>query len=671
MSSPFLKRAAAAIGDPALQQQLDRNADGRQAARRSAWTELPDIDDLRDRAQAVRRTVINDLDRHLRKFEQRLAGNRIQVHHARDATHACQIITQIAQSHRARLVAKSKSMVTEEIGLNDALESAGIRVVETDLGEFIVQLRRERPSHILTPALHLSKEQVAQTFRETLRADVTDDVEQLNQAARRSLREVFHAAPIGITGVNFGVAETGTLALVTNEGNGRMVNTLPPVHIAVMGIERLVPTLPDLALMLRLLPRSATGQKATSYVSLIHGPRQTAEPDGAEERHLVLVDNGRSRMRSSPLAEALDCIRCGACLNACPVFRESGGHAYGSVYPGPIGSIVSPGLFGVEQFGHLARASSLCGACAEACPVGIDLPSLLLKVRAQPAQPASELRTQLRWYAWVARSPRRYRWAQRLAALASRLLPRSNGWVRQLPGPLAAWTRLRDFPPFAAKPLRARLKQRPRAADRHPEIDPLVDGTKAVPPPSEQENPDRFSHELSLIGGEVIRCGEDELPDRLVGQLFIAGAGKVLSWGPVEPILYVLNQRLEQDGFELQLPELPRGAGRQAAISQWDQAQVGITGAVAAFADTGTIALSSSSRRSLLPSLLPETHFVVLRAKDIYDSFEHWLERGGGGYISNSSNLVLISGPSRTADIEMTLTTGVHGPRQLTVFLIE
>lgn len=672
MKTSFVERVGLSLADQTLQRQLDRNAEVRQRARRAAWAELPDIEASRAQAKAIRQEVIAKLDRYLGQFVDRLTRNGIQVHRAADAAEACRLVIEIAKQHDATLVAKSKSMVTEEIGLNQALEAAGIRSVETDLGEYIVQLRGEPPSHLLAPALHLSRQQVAETFRQRLEVEVSDEIADLNQVARQSLREVFLTAQIGITGVNFGVAETGTLCVVTNEGNARMLNTLPPVQISIMGIERLVPTLSDLALLLRLLVRSATGQSMSSYVSLIHGPRSASEPDGAEERHLILVDNGRSRLRSGPLAESLNCIRCGACINACPVYREAGGHAYQSVYPGPIGSVISPGMFGVARYGELAKASTLCGACVEACPVGIDLPSMLLEVRAQPGQASGPLKAGLRWYARVARSAWRFRWAQRLAALAGRLLPRSAGWIRRLPGPLAAWSQYRDFPPFAARPLRARLGQGRRAVrPRQPEIEPIVTPTPGAPPEPEADRPARFERELGKIGGEVHRCREADLPDRLVGQLFILGAGKILGWGPVEPILYTLKQRLESDGFETLIPELPTSGDRIPAIRKYAEAQVGITGAVAAFADTGTLVLSTSSRRSLLPSLLPEVHMAVLRAKDIFESFESWLAAGGGGYASNSSNLVFISGPSRTADIDLTLTVGVHGPKQLVVFLVE
>jgi L-lactate dehydrogenase complex protein LldF len=270
---------------------------------------------------------------------------------------------------------------------------------------------------------------------------------------------VFFSADVGISGVNFGVAETGTLALVTNEGNGRLCTTAPPVHIALMGLERLVPTPADLEVMMRLLPRSATAQKLSSYLSLLTGPRRAGEPDGPEELHVVLLDNGRARMLSGELAEALLCIRCGACLNVCPVFAEIGGHAYGSTYGGPIGSVVSAGLFGSE-FSQLANASTLCGACRDVCPVRIDIPTMLLAVRGQHAaagQPPAWLKLGLRAWGWAMGRPGLYRLAQRAAALGTRLLG-GGGWLRRLPPPLNAWTDRRDFPPFAARPFRERWK---------------------------------------------------------------------------------------------------------------------------------------------------------------------------------------------------------------------
>ena len=370
--------------------------------RLAAFAALPDAESMRQRAHAVRAEVIEHLDRYLDRFLNQVEAHGIIVHQAADAAQAVQIILDIARQENLPrrgprggpvTVAKSKTMVSEEIHLNHALEQAGVRAVETDLGEYIVQLRGEPPSHIITPAVHLRRQQVGQLFHEKLGVPYTEEISEMTNTARRTLRQVFLEADIGLSGVNFGVVETGTLVLMTNEGNGRMVTTVPPVHIALMGMERLVPTMDDLALLMALLPRAATGQKLTVYASLIHGPRREGEADGPQERHLVLVDNGRSAIRQTPLSEILYCIRCGSCLNACPVFREIGGYAYASrqgeyaIYPGPVGSVLAPALFSAAEFGHLARASSLCGACKEACPVDIDLPKLLLRVRAGLSSP--------------------------------------------------------------------------------------------------------------------------------------------------------------------------------------------------------------------------------------------------------------------------------------------
>ena len=484
MANEFKTHIRSALANANLQVALDNNFERRRNGRLLAYASLPeDIDVLRQRAHAVRAETIAHLDRYLDEFIHRATANGIIVHPAADAAEAVQIVLDIAKANRARLIAKSKSMISEEIHLNSALENAGLRVVETDLGEYIVQLRGEPPSHIITPAAHLRRADVGKLFNEKLGLPYTEDVAVMTRAARQELRQVFLEADLGISGVNFGVAETGTLCLVTNEGNGRMVVTLPPVHIALMGIERLVPSLDDLALMLYLLPRSATGQKLSSYVSLLQGPAAPGE-DGPRERHLILLDNGRRAVRQSSLAEALYCIRCGACLNICPVFRELGGHAYvgihgeGSTYPGPIGAVLSPALFGGSEFGQLARASSLCGACKEACPVDIDLPKLLLRIRAgavdgKPGQAVSAngskrlapnapgyLSFGLGVFTWIATSPWRFAAAQRMAGLFSRLLAPREPWLR-LPG-FTGWGASKDFPRPTAHTFHERWAKRQR-----------------------------------------------------------------------------------------------------------------------------------------------------------------------------------------------------------------
>ncbi len=466
----FQAGITAGLNNPTLQIALDRNAERRIAGRNLVFADLPQAEAIRDRGRAIRINTLARLDEYLAQFADNVERNGGVVHWAADAAEARDVIFSLVRSSVAGrpsgqvgppVVAKSKTMISEEIGLNHALVAAGAQAIETDLGEFIVQLRGETPSHLITPAVHLRKEDVSELFQARFGMPPTLDIEQMTNVARVELRRAFFDADVGLSGVNFGVAESGTLTLVTNEGNGRLCTTVPRVHIALMGIERLVPTLADLELMLRLLPRSATAQKLTSYTSLLTGPRRPGEPDGPEELHVVLLDNGRSRALGGELAESLMCIRCGACLNVCPVFREIGGHAYGSTYGGPIGSVVSTALFGTE-FSQLANASTLCGACKDVCPVRIDIPTMLLAVRGQyraSGQAPAWLRLGMAGWAWTMAGRGRYQLAQRLAALGTRLLGR-DGRLRWLPPPLDRWTRRRDFPVFAASTFRDRWRKR-------------------------------------------------------------------------------------------------------------------------------------------------------------------------------------------------------------------
>lgn len=434
------------------------------ANRLAALATLPDADAVRDRARLIRRHTLARLDDYLVELGANVEKAGGVVHWAPDAAAAQRIVAAIAQANQVRTIVKAKSMVTEEIHLNAALEAVGLEVIETDLGEYIAQLAQEAPSHLIAPVLHKTRQEIGRLFQQKLNVDYVDDPTVLAGIARRVLRQIFLEADMGISGVNFAVASTGTLALVTNEGNGRMVTSLPRIHVAVMGIERVVPTPDDLALLLQLLARSATGQKLSVYTSLITGPRREADADGPEQLHLVLVDNGRTGILQSDLAEILTCIRCGACLNICPVYRSIGGHAYGSTYPGPVGSVLSPLLSGLGEFGELAHASSLCGACREVCPVRIDLPGLLLSLRhdtVQAGQAPAWLRLGLKAYALGATHPRLYWLGGKLAAVGARLLAR-EGWIRRLPGPLAAWSGQRDFPAFAARTFQETWARRPK-----------------------------------------------------------------------------------------------------------------------------------------------------------------------------------------------------------------
>jgi L-lactate dehydrogenase complex protein LldF len=411
---------------------------------------------LRQAGHDVRLHTISYLDHYLSMLEERVTATGGYVHWARDADEACAIVLEIAHKHQVKRAVKVKSMVSEEIQLNGALIQAGIEPLETDLGEFIVQLMGTGPSHVLTPAIHLTKEDIGHLFSQRLGVQPSSSPAELTAAARRVLRNAFLSAELGLSGANFLVAETGTLVLVTNEGNGRMCSTLPPLHVAVVGIEKVVPDMQSVGLLLKLLARSGTGQQLTAYTSFIRGPVTSEHERGPKELHVVLLDNGRSRALQDPIMrEALLCIRCGVCLNVCPVYNQVGGYAYGNVYSGPIGSILAPQLLGMRTASDLPFASTLCGACADYCPVKIPIPEILLRLRRRvaegDAQEGPQLPLGLRLGASMAArtlgSPRLYDAATRVAG-AAQLPWRRDGWLARLPSPLSRWTMARPFPAF-------------------------------------------------------------------------------------------------------------------------------------------------------------------------------------------------------------------------------
>jgi len=452
----FYAASSQAAADPELNRKLE-NASARHFEHLAkAKSEFLPYERERDVARRIKEESIERLDELLAQLKDKLEARGVKVFFAQDAAQARDYILKVARDGGVKRVVKGKSMTTEEIALNPCLEAAGIEAVETDLGEYIVQLRREPPSHIITPAIHLSKEDIGHLFADKLGIEYTSDPPALTAVARERLREVFLSAEMGITGVNFAVAETGTLVVVENEGNGRFCNTLPEIFVAVMGIEKVIPRFEDLSHFLEILARTATGQNLTAYTSFLPGPRGAEDLDGPREMHLVILDNGRvSALADEKMREALYCIRCGACLNACPVYRHIGGHAYQSAYPGPIGAIVSPTLFGTGAAGHLPFASTLCGACKEVCPVKIDIPRILLHLRwkvsegggekvAWPEAPA-RVRAAASLFARAARHPGFVRLAGRLGALVLKPFGK-DGYLRKMPGPFEAWTRARDFP---------------------------------------------------------------------------------------------------------------------------------------------------------------------------------------------------------------------------------
>jgi len=453
MMSPFQERVRAALGDRNLHVALDRataQLGGRQSM---ALSTLENSDLVRDVARRAKMEILRDLGGNLKRFEGQLLANGAQVHWAEDGRQANRIILEIAKQRGLKRVVKGKSMATEETHLNAALAKAGLEVVETDLGEYIVQLADSRPSHIILPIAHMTREDVGRLMEQRIGVPYSDDPRTLAGYAREKLRDAFLRADLGITGANFGVVQTGTICLVTNEGNGRMVTTLPRVHVVVMGIEKLVPTMADLDLFLKILARSATGQKLTAYTTFIRGPKKPDEESGPEELHVVLLDNGRSRILAGETAEILGCIRCGACLNACPIYKNIGGHAYGDTYPGPIGAIVTPGLRGLLEWKELPGASTLCGACREVCPVRLDIPRMLLSLRKDCVEQLPNplgLRIGMKVYGMVASRPALYRRLAKLGRWFLRALA-EEGWVKKkVPGLAAGWMQVRNLKAPAA-----------------------------------------------------------------------------------------------------------------------------------------------------------------------------------------------------------------------------
>ncbi|HEX3657948.1 MAG TPA: LutB/LldF family L-lactate oxidation iron-sulfur protein [Pirellulales bacterium] len=446
-----------AMANASLQHALGNLGQTLGRRNRDAFAAYPDSDAQRDRARQIKDATLAELDRHLETLEASIVGRGGHVHYADDGEAACRIALEIIQRRGAKHVVKSKSMTSEEIHLNHALEAAGVEVVETDFGEYIIQVAGHRPSHIVAPALHLRLHDITEILSRDAGRPLPAEAEGLAAYARERLRGAFAAAEVGITGANFAVAETGSIVLISNEGNARLTTSLPPVQIAIMGMEKVIPRLADLPVFLNVLARAATGQKLSIYTSVITGPRTADELDGPEEFHLIILDNGRSKILGGPLRESLFCIRCGACLNACPVYRSVGGHAYGGVYSGPIGAVLTPLYDGLAANRHLPHASSLCGACQAACPVRIAIPEMLITLREQlHHDPGSKGRLEslaYRMWAAVMGRPRLYGWATWLATRTVGRIVRQR-WLRHLPGPLAGWTAARDFPSPAPRRFR-------------------------------------------------------------------------------------------------------------------------------------------------------------------------------------------------------------------------
>ena len=459
----FHDRAQAALDDPTLKIAIDRTTGNAEKKRAAAVAAFPQFEAGRDLGQRIKDHVVANLDHYLLEFERNATASGAQVHWAATAEEASRIVVELCQQAKAKRVTRVKSMLGEEIGLPHALDEAGFERYETDLAEHIVQLAGDRPSHIIWPSMHRTREQVSALFKQSHQQPHTEEtIEAMVESARRELRDKFLSADVAISGANFLLADTGATCTVTNEGNAELTTSPPRVHIVTAGIEKLVPSLSHAFAMLRLLVRSATGAEVTQYTTFHCGPRRPGDLDGPEEFHIVLVDNGRSKMLAdASLREMLRCIRCGACMNHCVVFRQLGGHAYGGTYPGPMGAVLTPVLDGLEQSRDLAHACTLNGKCQEVCPVKIPLPTLLRGWRDRSWRDGLEpttTRIGLGLFTFVASRPWLYRLGQGLALRAMRLFGR-KGWISRMPG-LGAWTRHRDFPVPEASSFMAQYQRR-------------------------------------------------------------------------------------------------------------------------------------------------------------------------------------------------------------------
>lgn len=708
--------------------------------RRAAALEGVDLQSLRHRAKATKSAGLARLDEHLERFEREATARGTIVHWARDAAEARRLVLEIAAGTGARLAVKAKSMVGEEIGLNDALIDAGIVPVETDLGEWIVQLAEETPSHILVPAIHKRRTEIRDLLARVLGRPMPDDADDLTAVAREELRPRFAAADLGISGGNFLIAETGSFLLIENEGNIRLTTSLPRVHVAVIGIEKIVPTLGELGPLVRLITRSGTGQAISCYQTLVTGPKRSPGDDGPDEVHVVLVDNGRSRLLADEItAQTLRCIRCSACLNICPVYRQVGGHAYGSVYPGPIGAILTPQIAGLHAASQLPGASSLCGACREVCPVDIDIPGVLLHLRAEAADGRHPVDATTRrkvaektraFGAWrrAATSPTLFRWFGRGARLAA-LLARTRPSLGRRLGPMAGWMDGRAAPrparrSFLSGDTAARLAWTPRVEPRaaaalsastttaassaaapasgtisgtsrdvvlgavraalataarsattgpHPEPPAIAAPTtvdETVDPSVADEDLvrtriDRFAAALERVQGACHRCTSDEgameairaiVRDRRVRRVVRSD----------DPLVRSILEGVT-GGFELLSPD----ADRASMLA----ADLGVTRAAVGVAEYGTIVLPTGAapdtERSRLAALLPDAHVAIVAASDLVERWDDALQAMRTRFDGPPPTLTFATGPSRTADIELELVLGVHGPRAQHVVVLE
>ena len=698
-SRSFYRNSEKALADPVLQAALSRATAKFVEARAESVAAFPGFEAAREQGARIKADALENLDRHLARFIAEAERRGAVIHVARDAAAARDMAARIAMEEGVSLAVKSKSMAAEEVGLTTALEAAGVEVVESDLGEFIVQLACESPSHIIAPAVHKTREQVSRLFREKLGADCAGNIPELVRIACAHMRRKFLAAGMGVTGANFLCADTGSVVLVTNEGNGRMGTILPRVHLVVAGIEKVIPRLADLPVFLRILPRSATGQIISTYVSVLTGSRRERDPEGPEKLHIILVDNGRTGILQGKYREILKCIRCGACLNICPVYRSVGGHAYGGVYAGPVGSVLTPLLDGLYEGAPLPNASTLCGACREVCPVKIPLPELLLELRGDERDQGLKTPDEIlaiKGFAAVMSRAGILEALERIIGVVSQLFHK-EGKGAWLPLGFSAWTERRDFPAPAEQPFR-KLWKKQRG---------IRPWTRPLPPSADSAAPDhprpaagRKEELIRRVAGALrgpegvitaptpVRAHAESLDQTvrtaLFRERFEEQGGSLLEGAALEPLLPVLGEELRLAGITAILfPEEDAGArlvaetlapfGPFSIVSSSEARQpsapgtAGVQTAENAVVETGSIVQTSRGGKTLLPGLITDVHVALLAPSLFVDRLDDILAPPPD---DPPRNISFITGPSRTGDIEQTLTIGAHGPKKMIAVLL-